>query len=317
MFQRQPLALFARLGALTLAGLTAGGFAGALWWALDLLAHFRLQYVVAGAVLSALLVKLRHRGFALLAAVVAAINLVPVAPLFTQPKEAAPREGVGSLRIMALNVLDFNEQYDRVIAYARRERPDVLLLVELTPQWVARVADLAPEYPHQWVGGRSGDGIAMMSQRAPSRAEAMTLGAGEAPAYVLAFELADGPISVLGTQLEAPLGARASRERNQNLAALARFARDHGGPLAIVGDLNTSPFSAYFRRLLRDGGLHRCAPGAGLDPTWPSLFPPLWIQLDHCLANDSVRSWGFTVGEYVGSDHFPISVYVAPRLGGR
>src|SRR5687768_12568548 len=150
MFQRQPLALIARLAVLILVAFTAGGFAGALWWALDLFSHFRLQYVATAAVLAALLVKLRDRRFALLAAAVAAINLVPVAPLFTQPNEAAPREEVGSLRIMALNVLDFNEQYDRVIAYARRERPDVLLLVELTPQWVARVADLAPEYPHQW-----------------------------------------------------------------------------------------------------------------------------------------------------------------------
>ena len=317
MFQRQPLALFARLAALTLAALTAGGFAGALWWALDLFAHFRLQYVVAGAVLAALLVKLRHRRFAVLAAAVAGINLVPVAPLFTQPKEAAPREGVGSLRIMALNVLDFNEQYDRVIAYARRERPDVLVLVELTPQWVARVGDLAREYPHQWVGGGPGDGIAMFSRLAPARAEAMTLGAGETSSYLLTFDLANGQISVLGTHLEAPLGAHASRQRNQHLAALAEFARDHRGPLAVVGDLNTSPFSAYFRRLLRDGGLHRCGPGGGLNPTWPSLFPPLWIQLDHCLANDSVRSWGFTVGKYVGSDHFPISVSVAPHDGGR
>jgi endonuclease/exonuclease/phosphatase (EEP) superfamily protein YafD len=315
MFQRQPLALFARLGVLILAGITAGGFAGALWWALDLFAHFRFQYVVAAVMLAALLLTLRDRRFALLAAAVAAINLLPVASLFTRPAEAAPRGEAGSLRIMALNVLDFNQQYDRVIAYARRERPDVLLLVELTPQWADRVADLAPEYPHRWVGGGvDGGGIAMMSRRAPTGAEALMLDAADAPSYLLTFDLPDGPLSVLGTQLEPPLGARASRERNQRLAALARFARDHRGPLAIVGDLNTSPFSPHFQRLARDGGLHRCGQGAGLVPTWPSLFPPLWIQLDHCLANDAVRSWGFTVGEYVGSDHFPISVYVAPRL---
>jgi endonuclease/exonuclease/phosphatase (EEP) superfamily protein YafD len=219
---------------------------------------------------------------------------------------------------VALNVLDFNQQYDRVIAYARREHPDVLLLVELTPPWIARVRDLAPEYPHQWVGeGHGGGGIAMMSRRAPAGAATLMLEAAEAPSYLMTFDMPGGSISLLGTQLEAPLGARASGERNQQLAALARFARAHRGPLAIVGDLNTSPFSPHFQRLMRDGALHRCAPGAGLTPTWPSLFPPLWIQLDHCLANDAVRSWDLRVGEYVGSDHFPISVYVAPRTEAR
>src|SRR5688572_32828000 len=105
MFQRQPLALFARLAALTLAALTAGGLAGALWWALDLFAHFRLQYVGAGAVLAALLVKLRHRRFAVLAGAVGGINVVPAAPRFTQPQAAGPRGGGGSLRSRARNVL--------------------------------------------------------------------------------------------------------------------------------------------------------------------------------------------------------------------
>src|SRR5688572_1432917 len=151
MFQRQPLALIARLAVLILVAFTAGGFAGALWWALDLFSHFRLQYVAAAAVLAALLAWVRDRRFALLAAAVAAINLVPVAQLFIGTAAGAPVAAGASLRILSLNVLDFNQQYDRVIAYARRERPDVLLLVELTPAWTARVGDLAQEYPHRWV----------------------------------------------------------------------------------------------------------------------------------------------------------------------
>ena len=318
MFQRQPLALIARLAVLTLVALTASGFAGALWWALDLFSHFRLQYVAAAALMAGLLAWVRDRRFALVAAAVAAINLVPVARLVNEPAAPAPVAAESSLRILSLNVLDFNQQYDRVIAYARRERPDVLLLVELTPAWTARVDDLAQEYPHRWVEGGSGDGgIAMMSRRAPVRAEALALAGGDAPSYMLTFDLPDGPMSVLGTQLEPPLGPARSRQRNQRLSALAQFARDWRGPLAIVGDLNTSPFSPHFHQLLRDGGLHRCAQGTGLVPTWPSLFPPLWIQLDHCLTNDAVQSWDLQAGEYVGSDHFPISVYIAPRPGGR
>ena len=314
MFQRKPLALIARLAVLILAVLTAGGFAGALWWALDLFSHFRLQYVATAALLAVAFLLMRDRRFALLATAVGAINMVPVAMLFGEPAATATVATGSSLRILSLNVLDFNQQYDRVLAYALRERPDVLILVELTPAWTARLGDLAPEYPHRWVEDGSGEGgIAMMSRRAPARAEAVTLEGGDAPSYLLTFDAPEGSMSVLGTQLEPPLGPGRSRQRNQRLSALARFARDWRGPLAIVGDLNTSPFSPHFHKLLRDGGLRRCAQGGGLVPTWPSLFPPLWIQLDHCLANNGVQSWDLRAGEYVGSDHFPISVHVAPR----
>ena len=111
MFQRQPLALIARLAVLILAALTAGGFAGALWWALDLFSHFRLQYVAAAALMAALLAWVRDRRFALVAAAVAAINLVPVARLFNEPAAAAPVATESSLRVLSLNVLDFNQQY--------------------------------------------------------------------------------------------------------------------------------------------------------------------------------------------------------------
>jgi len=79
-----------------------------------------------------------------------------------------------------------------------------------------------------------------------------------------------------------------------------------------VGDLNVTPFSPHFQRLLHAGGLHRCVPDGELTPTWPARFPPLFIQIDHCLATAGVQAWNFEVGEYVGSDHYPISIDVAP-----
>jgi endonuclease/exonuclease/phosphatase family metal-dependent hydrolase len=80
--------------------------------------------------------------------------------------------------------------------------------------------------------------------------------------------------------------------------------------------LNVSPFSPYYDRLLRAGGLRRCAGEGRWTPTWPTLFPPLFIQLDHCLTTAAVRSWDFRRGEFVGSDHLPILVTLAPGSRG-
>ena len=83
-----------------------------------------------------------------------------------------------------------------------------------------------------------------------------------------------------------------------------------GKPFMALGDLNVSPFSPQFATLLRRGGLRSAAAGHGWQPTWPSVFPPLGIQIDHALVSPEVRVMGFQRGPANGSDHRPIIVDV-------
>jgi endonuclease/exonuclease/phosphatase (EEP) superfamily protein YafD len=149
----------------------------------------------------------------------------------------------------------------------------------------------------------------MMSRVRPSAATTIHLDQRGAPAYLLTFDSGDTTLAVLGIHLNWPLGGRSSAIRNAQLDAIARLARGHPGPLVVIGDLNITPFSTNFSSTLREGGLRRC--GSGLLPTWPARFFPFYIAIDHCLANASVHAWNFRTGEYLGSDHYPISVEVA------
>lgn len=313
MLDSHRVTLTSRLLLCLLAAATLFGFAGSLWWAFDLFSHFRAQYVVAALLLALILIVLRDRRWALLAAALGAANLFPVVALFLLPAQAAPPSASHPLRLMSFNVFGFNRDYARLLDYVARERPDVLVLLEVTPEWMPSVRVLAGEYPHQWINaGSDVSGIAVMSRTAPRAARTLDLGGNGVPSYLLTLESARGPLSVLGTHLNWPIGARASHMRNSQLAKLAQVAHEHVGPLVIVGDLNVTPFSPHFQRLLHDGGLHRCVPDAGLTPTWPALFPPLFIQIDHCLATAGVQAGNFEIGEYLGSDHYPISIDVAP-----
>jgi endonuclease/exonuclease/phosphatase (EEP) superfamily protein YafD len=313
MLDSNRITLASRLALWLLVVATLFGFAGSWWWLFDLFSHFRIQYLVVALLLALILVVLRDRRWALIAVAVAAVNLFPVVPLFLSPVQAAPPAARQPLRLVSFNVFGFNREYARLLDYVARERPDVLVLLEVTPEWMPSVRELAREYPHQWIhAGDDVSGIAVMSRTAPLTARSFDLGGNGVPSYLLTAETADGPLSVLGTHLNWPIGARASRLRNSQLAALAQIAHEHAGPLVIVGDLNITPFSPLFQRLLRDGGLHRCVPDAGLTPTWPANFPPLFIQIDHCLATAGVQSRNFAIGEYLGSDHYPIAIDVAP-----
>jgi len=313
MLDSRRVTLASRLALCLLAAATLFGFAGSLWWVFDLFSHFRAQYLVAAWLLALTLVVFRDRRWALLAAALGVANLFPVVPLFLPTVQAAAPVAGHPLRLVSFNVFGFNREYARLLEYVARERPDVLVLLEVTPEWMPSVRELARDYPHQWINaGNDVSGIAVMSRAAPHTARTLDLGDNGVPSYLLTLETAHGPLSVLGTHLNWPIGARASQVRNSQLVMLAQLARDHAGPVVIVGDLNITPFSPHFQRLLHDGGLHRCVPDAGLTPTWPVRFPPLFIQIDHCLATAGVHAWNFEIGEYLGSDHYPISVDVAP-----
>ena len=92
---------------------------------------------------------------------------------------------------------------------------------------------------------------------------------------------------------------------------IGELARTHPYPLVVMGDLNTTPFSAHYRGTLRAGVLRSCVRGSGLVPTWPTWFPLAAIPIDHCLATADVRARSFRVGRNIGSDHYPISVDVS------
>lgn len=101
--------------------------------------------------------------------------------------------------------------------------------------------------------------------------------------------------------------------RNEQLTALAQFVTDIRGPIVLLGDLNTSPWSFFFRRLLEQSGLRDSAKGYGVQPTWPSFFRPARIPIDHCLHSPDMVVTDRRVGEAFGSDHLPLIVELAFR----
>lgn len=303
-----------------LAAATLAGFAGEQWWVLDLFAHFRVQYLVVAGLLVILFLVLRARATAMVAALLLLINAVPVALLIFPRAQAAMgdsdgAEGIRPQHVMMMNVYVRNPDVQPIMRYVRKVNPDVLVLLEVTEQWRKPLERLASRYAYHWIHpGTAFTGIAVFSRTEPVETRIMNLGVAGRPSVLLTLGL--GPdeerrLSLLGTHLSSPTGAVLAKERDRQLHALATVAREHIWPLAIVGDLNVSPFSPLFSRVLRDGRLKNCA-DPGLHPTWPSWAPPMKIQIDHCLMTKGVKAERFSVGRAYGSDHHGISVWLSP-----
>ena len=79
----------------------------------------------------------------------------------------------------------------------------------------------------------------------------------------------------------------------------------------VVGDLNCTPWSPHFRRLLRDAGLRDVARGRGLEPTWYPTSLPLGIPIDHVLVSDEIGVANRELGSDLGSDHRPVRVEIS------
>lgn len=297
----------------TLVCSTVFGYAGASWWLFELFSHFRVQYFLLGVTLFPTLWLLRRRYAGLIALAASFANVPALAPEFDHPMPPVAVSSGPAIQVLSFNLFGYNRQYDRMVQYVRGQSPDVLVLIEVTAAWLPAIEALATDYEFKWINpGDHVTGLAVLSRHTPIRNQVIDLAGNGVSSLQFTLQDGDAELTVLATHLSWPFGARRAGIRNAQLTALARLAREDRGPFVVIGDLNITPFSPYFRRALRDGNLQSCA-GDGVHPTWPALFAPLFIQIDHCLASPDVDASEFRVGDFLGSDHYPIVVKVAPR----
>ena len=300
--------------------------AAARWsWLGDLAVHFRLQY--AGVALLALIGLAWARswvwaGAALLALVINGAAAGPalgsrwLAPDVAVAIEPAP---ASSLRACAINVLYSNTHYERVASFLHTARPDVAVLVEITPVWRAALTGLGSEFPNQYyaagslsrAGSSAQRGVLLLSRWPIERVATWKLGPHTEPAVIATLNVRGRALQLIGVHAAWPLGSGIQAERNRQLGELATIARSTPPPLVVLGDLNVTPFSPYFEALLSSTGLRSAAQGEGWQPTWPTFLPPAGIQIDHALVSAGLPVLRFRRGPGVGSDHRPILVDLA------
>jgi endonuclease/exonuclease/phosphatase (EEP) superfamily protein YafD len=279
-------------------------------WFFDLFSHFRVQYAVLGLALTMVFAAIKRPILVMTSAVAFLANLPPIIAQFVSPAIAAPPPMSGTpLRVVSFNVFKYSHQYERMKQFVSAELPDVLILLEVTPEWAQSLDALSGQYVYRWIHpGDDASGIAVLSRRAPIESHVIDLGGNGVSSLLLTLPDPAGDITLLATHLSWPFGKRLANTRNAELATLARLARQRHGAFAIVGDLNVTPYSPRFQQLLKDGSLRNCAEGAGPRATWPAFFVPLFIQIDHCLASADAQASRFEVGRFLGSDHYPIMV---------
>ena len=295
-------------GGALLCAATLVGFFGPFWWVFELATHFRVQYAVVLAAMSGLICWQQPRlaGLFVIFALVNALILVPrFLPLPITDHLSSKAGPV--LRVLLANVNSANRDEQRIRDTILEHQADFVVLLEATPWLLERLSDLADRYPHRLTAAREDNfGIALLSRQPWQHAEIVSFSAFGLPSITAKF--ADGPrhFTLLATHPLPPVSADAAQDRNAQLAKLAELARQSRQPLLLVGDLNISPWSPYFTRLLTDSGLRDS--GRGITPSWPVGWFALWIPIDHALFSAGIHLKRRITGADLGSDHYPVIV---------
>lgn len=287
------------------------GFAARWHWLLELTTHFAWQYAVAMPVVVLLAFAAKRRRVAWLAGATLLVNLYALSGYgVADIREDAWGEKLArrSFRVMTLNVLTANRRFDDVLQLVEREQPDVMVFLEVDQPWVDALEALETKYlTHDAVVRTDNFGVAFFS-RLPVDSLAFQDFGADVPSVVAEVQTPRGPVVFVGTHPLPPSSRLFAELRNRQLSALASYVAELPAPTIVAGDLNITPFSPYFRDLLRVGNLVDSAVGVPYKATWFGGGRFMAIPIDHVLHTSGLLTWKHRVSGPIGSDHRAVLV---------
>ena len=128
-------------------------------FAIQLFTHFRLQYLVVSLGLLLLFKYLRSPWLTGAIAAGVLLNAILVLPWYVGKDETS---GGVELKLLHANVLSSNTEYDRLISLLDTEAPDLVMLQEVSPDWLVALDELRANYTYSYAEAREGNfGIAL------------------------------------------------------------------------------------------------------------------------------------------------------------
>lgn len=318
--------LIALLLVLVIIGTTLLSLVSYVGWniVLELSSHFQVQYLMINLLLLGLLCFTRRKSLIIICFFCVAIIMTQIVPWYI-PQARVGGNTTGNFRVLISNVHAQNKSYSKILSLVRKEKPDLAVFIEVSPPWVKQLESLEDILPHSTgLAMPYNLGITVLSQVPLSNTSINFFGTRDKTikfkkASILGDLAINGQvISLIATHPATPVNPVVFQSRNKQLDEISKYVQHLKTPVLMVGDLNTTMWSPYYRRFVNKTGLRNARLGFGILPTWPtkntfSRIPPalsglLSIPIDHCLVSPEIKVANISTGPNIGSDHLPLII---------
>ena len=283
----------------------ACGYLGKQHWVLDLFSHFRMYNLLALILLAISGVWLKQYRTVVLLGACSLLVLCTLIPYYRDAPAACDQ--VSSLRVISINVLSENTEYQKVIDFVNEANPDILFLLEYSAAWDQGLIDLPNQFIYHKKEIREDNfGIAVYSKIPIDSLTTLSFSRYDVPSYMLSLNFKNTPLTIVGTHAIPPLHSYLFRLRTTQFVKIGHMLKQRPGEHIVIGDFNCSGFSPNFHDFLADGHLRDSRLGFGIQPSWFARTPLLRIDLDHALVSPGLEVSRRATGPRVGSDHLPV-----------
>lgn len=276
-----------------------------IWW-IDLMSHFRVQYLIVLFLLLILFIGFQRKKAPIIILILLFIwNAKQVFPLYISPKLVSEKSNE-RISILSINLLSSNTSFKMVLELIKEKDPDILVFLELTPKWDEELRSIYQLYPYRAKEVRVDNfGIGMLS-KTKMETSVTYFENNIKPSIIGDFHHSEEAVTIIATHPVPPINSFTFELRNAQLKDLASRRASFSDNFILIGDLNTSSFSSHFKDLLAKGELRDSRNGFGIGTTWPADFYPLRTTLDHCLVSENLNVFSQSPQRNIGSDHLPI-----------
>ena len=217
-------------------------------------------------------------------------------------------------KLLLMNVLSSNTNYDKVKRTIKNTDADFVVIIELNQKWEKELKELNKNYPYQFTEVRE-DNFGMGFYAKTGTYKSYDFGSNKntsfsTPSLYVAEIESKNEFKFVILHPILPINRDAYKSRNIYLNEVSTFMSNGiFQKTLLVGDLNCSPFSADYKKILKQSELKDSQENYGFQPTWNSSFPFLMqTQLDHVWHSNDIEILHRQTLPIEGSDHKAVLV---------
>lgn len=301
--------LIAQITCIMVLVLTIASFFGRYPY-LELTTHFRLQYLWFSAICGIGFCFFKNWKFLAPCLLCFVLNGIYIFPYYFSDNHKLTNVPTIILKLMLANVEGRNKSYDKLLESVKSANPDVIVLQEITEEWWKNIQSITYDYPNfKALSRQGGGGLVLLSRFPLEQAEILTLDESTHLAMSGKINVNGTILSILTLHPPTPMRKHKFDYRNGQFGKVSSLIKSEPEPKLLIGDLNTTIWSPYFTELVENSSLRDVRKGKGIYPSWHSYLPNFMrIPIDHCLVGETIEVDNIELGDFTGSDHYPLIV---------